>query len=572
MSSFYQLFLIIFLIWIHVSKSQQTITLSAISELSSSVGKSIAGAQWLAIQEINNSTDLIPKIHLEFEIYDSKGDGGEALVKALNITDVERRQNKTHFPISLGCPWSSLSTITSPVLAAFNMGQISSSSTSVLLSDTSKYPYFYRTIPSDSLQAQGIILLCQEFNWTKIAVVYDNDQYGSYLSINIVELALEVDIQATAVAFSRDKSSTLTSAASQVKQLNAFIIVFIVSDTVLDIAFDEFRKQGLTGYPYYYVAVDSWIDTDNGQHKNVMKYVEGSIGTVPWQPLALPLQSYHDDIKPIINDSMIIYDRFLSLWSYYYNIGYSDELKIDIPARNAIYAYDAVYTLAYVLQQYINDGMNIETSNDINITKLNEIILNDIHFIGATGTVEFNNFGDRLNGLYAFANVLQNGQVEYFGYFYQQLNESKLWIDHDKIMWPSDFEKRGIIPQSDIIIIDEIVAINTNILIPIYVLSILSICITITYVLLTWKYHLEKAIRSASWKINLVMCFGCLCGYVTMIIYGIDESSISAGPLFSFLCNFRLWLWIMSYTLLFMPLFAKTYRLSRIFTGILEKK
>ena len=57
-----------------------------------------------------------------------------------------------------------------------------------------------------------------------------------------------------------------------------------------------------------------------------------------------------------------------------------------------------------------------------------------------------------------------------------------------------------------------------------------------------------------------------------MIIYGIDEHWVEAGPVFTFSCNARLWLWIFSYTLLFMPLFVKTYRLSRIFSEILAKK
>merc|ERR1712228_538376 len=77
-----------------------------------------------------------------------------------------------------------------------------------------------------------------------------------------------------------------------------------------------------------------------------------------------------------------------------------------------------------------------------------------------------------------------------------------------------------------------------------------------------------------SWKINQIMCIGCVMGYVAMIIYGIDEQTVSPQHIgaWQWMCNLRLWIWILSYTLLFMPLFAKTYRLSRIFNEILEKK
>ncbi len=207
------------------------------------------------MQEINNNANLLPNINLELLVYDSEGTGSIALVKALHIIHTENERNHTHFPIILGCPWSSLSTIVSPALGAFDMGQISSTATSISLSDTSAYPYFYRTIPSDALQAQGIILLCEEFNWTKIAVVHVSDAYGLYLSIGITELALKKGISATGVAFSHDELGTLKSAAYQVAQLNTFIIVFIVHDTVLDIAFDAFKAERLTGYPYYYIGM-----------------------------------------------------------------------------------------------------------------------------------------------------------------------------------------------------------------------------------------------------------------------------------------------------------------------------
>merc|ERR1719203_52077 len=54
-----------------------------------------------------------------------------------------------------------------------------------------------------------------------------------------------------------------------------------------------------------------------------------------------------------------------------------------------------------------------------------------------------------------------------------------------------------------------------------------------------------------------------------MVVYGIDERVNPSDDMFDLLCNARLWMWVWSYTLLFMPLFAKTYRLSRIFNGIL---
>ncbi len=51
-----------------VTQSQNTtITIFAISNLNAIAGASAVGAQWLAIQEINNNSELLPEITLELK-------------------------------------------------------------------------------------------------------------------------------------------------------------------------------------------------------------------------------------------------------------------------------------------------------------------------------------------------------------------------------------------------------------------------------------------------------------------------------------------------------------------------
>ena len=69
MSSQYRLILLALYLTSHSSTSstQQNITFNAISTLNAFSGKSIVGAQWIAIQEINNSTDLLPNYNLSLD-------------------------------------------------------------------------------------------------------------------------------------------------------------------------------------------------------------------------------------------------------------------------------------------------------------------------------------------------------------------------------------------------------------------------------------------------------------------------------------------------------------------------
>ena len=63
------------------------------------------------------------------------------------------------------------------------------------------YPFdVNRTIPSDAVQAKGLIALCIEFEWHSITIVYNTGAYGAGLSLALQELATTHEINAAAIA------------------------------------------------------------------------------------------------------------------------------------------------------------------------------------------------------------------------------------------------------------------------------------------------------------------------------------------------------------------------------------
>ena len=61
------------------------------------------------------------------------------------------------------------------------MPQISYASTSPLLSDKSKYPYFFRTCPSDEYQAKALSELIRVHEWETLGTIAIEDPYSSSL-------------------------------------------------------------------------------------------------------------------------------------------------------------------------------------------------------------------------------------------------------------------------------------------------------------------------------------------------------------------------------------------------------
>ncbi|XP_013385864.1 metabotropic glutamate receptor 4 [Lingula anatina] len=73
---------------------------------------------------------------------------------------------------------STVSIYVANLLQLFKVPQISYLSTSPDLSNKERFPYFQRTVPSDLNQAQAIVELLKQNQWTYISAVYVDSNYG----------------------------------------------------------------------------------------------------------------------------------------------------------------------------------------------------------------------------------------------------------------------------------------------------------------------------------------------------------------------------------------------------------
>ncbi len=96
-----------------------------------------------------------------------------------------------------------------------------------------------------------------------------------------------------------------------------------------------------------------------------------------------------------------------------------------------------------------------------------------------------------------------------------------------------------------------------------------GICILLTgiHIFLAVKYREKEVIKTASWNLNFVMCFGSILGCLCAITFGFDERWFGSDRL-DFTCNFNLWILVLSFTLVYAPMFAKMYRLSKVFSKV----
>ncbi|CAG6001813.1 unnamed protein product [Menidia menidia] len=136
-------------------------------------------AMIFAIEEINNSTELLPGIRLGYQIHDSCGSVPVAVHVAFQLSNglepaFHPGESCSRSGMVMGVVGESGSTPSisiSRIIGPFNIPQISHFATCACLSDKQQYPTFFRTVPSDQFQAVALAKLVKHFGWTWIGAV-----------------------------------------------------------------------------------------------------------------------------------------------------------------------------------------------------------------------------------------------------------------------------------------------------------------------------------------------------------------------------------------------------------------
>ncbi|KAJ6658786.1 hypothetical protein lerEdw1_019708 [Lerista edwardsae] len=152
-----------------------------------------AGLVWalgmkFAVEEINNSSELLPGIQLGYDIYDTcmepvvalqpsllfitKNDTGSIGVLC-NYTDYQ-----TQVTAIIGPHNSELCMVTAKLFGFFLIPQVSYGATTEAMNNEELYPSFFRTVPSDKSQLEAMIHVLLTFKWNWIATIGSDDDYG----------------------------------------------------------------------------------------------------------------------------------------------------------------------------------------------------------------------------------------------------------------------------------------------------------------------------------------------------------------------------------------------------------
>uniref|UniRef100_A0A8C9TX85 G-protein coupled receptors family 3 profile domain-containing protein n=1 Tax=Scleropages formosus TaxID=113540 RepID=A0A8C9TX85_SCLFO len=238
-----------------------------------------------AVEEINNSTTLLPNITLGYKVYDSCGSVSMAVKAALALANQQHdlTANATctkpaMVQAIIGETSSSLCIAISSSIGPFYIPVVSHFATCACLSDKSKYPSFLRTIPSDYYQSRALAQLVKHFGWTWVGAIRTDDDYGNNGMATFSEIAqkLGICIEYSVPFYRTYPQENILRIIEIIKRSSSRVIVAFVSYMDMDVLLQELLKHNLTGYQW--IGSESWISdtytaTVRGHH-----LLNGAIG------------------------------------------------------------------------------------------------------------------------------------------------------------------------------------------------------------------------------------------------------------------------------------------------------
>ncbi|XP_033824721.1 taste receptor type 1 member 1 [Periophthalmus magnuspinnatus] len=241
-------------------------------------------AMRFTVEQINNSS-LLPGVTLGYQIYDicsisasilatldllvHQQGGGEAEVN---------QKGSREFVAVIGPDSSSNSFTPAALLGAYLMPQISYEASNELLSDKNLYPSFFRTIPSDKNQVTAMIQILIRFNWTWIALLGSDNDYGLQ---GMQSLAKQAPSHGICIAYQGIIPSASDKTAQQMRNMVDSILTTKVNTIV---AFSS--KSKLSGFVPYVIEKNLtnkvWLGTEDWSVATLISTISGvqKIGTV----------------------------------------------------------------------------------------------------------------------------------------------------------------------------------------------------------------------------------------------------------------------------------------------------
>uniref|UniRef100_UPI0037E7AD62 taste receptor type 1 member 1-like n=1 Tax=Semicossyphus pulcher TaxID=241346 RepID=UPI0037E7AD62 len=403
-----------------------------------------------SVEEINNSTNLLPNISLGYEIFDhcSHIQNFPGMLNLISVNGLiqpwvetqKRKTNNSDVPkvIAVVGPFTSTQAlIVGPFFMADFIPMVSYGSSSSVFSHKVKYPSFLRTVHPNKDVIEVIVNIVQHFNWRWVAFLHSDNDFGN----DGLEMFIK-RIKDTAICLGYTKGLSGNTNYPQIfKQIEAqrinTIVVFAPKMTAEALIMSAIQLN---------VTNKVWIADDGWSLNKRLPKEKGieNIGTVLGvsQPV-VTIPGFSDFVystKSQTNTSPE-HNRFCNQVCNCSGLTAKEILAADPSFSFPVYS--AVHAIAQALHNVLQCGADQCNSN---ITVYPQMVLKELkksNFELLNQHIEFDENGDPMYGPLSIVFWNHSGNAEEIG-FYHFHPSGSFFIDNGKIQWNAN----GKVPTS----------------------------------------------------------------------------------------------------------------------------
>ncbi|XP_058607952.1 extracellular calcium-sensing receptor-like isoform X2 [Onychostoma macrolepis] len=428
-----------------------------------------------AIEEINNSTELLPGVSLGYKIYDSCGSVAHTIQSGMALMNGydETLSNMSCFrpPAVLAIIGESTSTPTiglASVIGPFSLPVISHFATCACLSDRKRYPSFFRTISSDYYQSRALAQLVKHFGWTWVGTVRSRSDYGNHGIAAFEEAAKQegVCIEYSEAIFRTDPQEQFLKTLEVIKKGTARVVLAFIALGDFVPLLNLIVQHNITGLQW--VGTESWITSRTLAETMEYSFLSGAVGFAVANAKLVGLREFLVNVHP---DKEPHNELLKEFWETAFQCSFRksgsggctdleklEELQNEYTdvseLRIANKVYTAVYAIAHTLHNIIKDIKSSTNSSKGERPTPQKVLeyMKDVRFTVKTGEeIVFDASGDPV-ARYDLVNwqPAKDGslQFKHVGVYDSSLPSEQhqhLQVNQEHMLWAGN---RGQLPAS----------------------------------------------------------------------------------------------------------------------------
>ena len=518
-------------------------------------GHNIAPAAYLAVEQINNQSDLLSDYQIEI----IRLDGG-CTVTERTVVGMNRLACSCEPIVGIIGP----SCGTSALIVGEFTGRDQFSMVTIhygernILGNRTMFPYAFGMLGSNSITIQSFTDLIVQNNWTRIVLLHSEDD----IDLEEVSLGIEKNIAATPgyeVAFTSPIYDSFIPLKEIYQSFARVVIVLSSANSTLRIICLAYHERMI--FPKYqwifkerfqdeFMGI-SFIYEDiqyNCTDSNVKTSILGSINML-WSAVSDENNRTNTDIGLTSTE----YDKQYEEFRHKYTDRFGENSNMTAWARGF---YDAIWSLAFAVNNSLQE-------NDMNLTQIipgSEMIAQAIakhmfavDFQGISGKINFDNeTGINIGGK---INVYQFGEKKpkLVGFY----TSGKLTIMNDRMpqFIKSTFDEKHV-------------QVSIATAIPFLIITVAALLVAIPIQVINIVYREHKTIKASSPCLNHIIFIGCYLIILGNLLLIITEAwQHTNSPSKSYLCNVIPWFLSVGTSMVIGTVCTKTWRLHRIYAS-----